>query len=190
MILSKQASFITLHTQLVQQTPPTIPHTFWIKYNNNNKPISISDIITFSITLSLISCYISYLLYACSVTQSCLTLCNPMDCSLQGSSIHRIFQAKNTGGSCHFLLQGIFPTQELNPSLLHRQAGFLYISYDLSYFMSLYLYLWLSICLYFQLESISESGSIICSRKLSSLLDDCTPLVRKIVFRQSQGHLQ
>ena len=28
------------------------------------------------------------------VAQSCLTLCNPMDCSLQGSSVHRIFQAR------------------------------------------------------------------------------------------------
>ena len=27
------------------------------------------------------------------VTQPCLTLCNPMDCSLPGSSIHGIFQA-------------------------------------------------------------------------------------------------
>ena len=26
--------------------------------------------------------------------QSCLTLCNPMDCSLPGSSIHGIFQAR------------------------------------------------------------------------------------------------
>ena len=28
------------------------------------------------------------------VIQSCLTLCNPMDCSLSGSSIHGIFQAR------------------------------------------------------------------------------------------------
>ena len=28
------------------------------------------------------------------VTQSCLTLCNPMDCSLPGSSVHGIFQAR------------------------------------------------------------------------------------------------
>ena len=28
------------------------------------------------------------------VTQSCLTLCDPMDCSLSGSSIHGIFQAR------------------------------------------------------------------------------------------------
>ena len=29
-----------------------------------------------------------------SVAQSCLTLCVPMDCSLPGSSVHRIFQAR------------------------------------------------------------------------------------------------
>ena len=29
---------------------------------------------------------------------------------------------KNTGASCHFLLQGIFPTQRSNPHLLHWQA--------------------------------------------------------------------
>ena len=28
------------------------------------------------------------------VTQSCLTLSNPMDCSLPGSSVHGIFQAR------------------------------------------------------------------------------------------------
>ena len=28
------------------------------------------------------------------VTQSCLTLSDPMDCSLPGSSIHEIFQAR------------------------------------------------------------------------------------------------
>ena len=29
----------------------------------------------------------------CEVAQSCPTLCNPMDCSLPGSSVHGIFQA-------------------------------------------------------------------------------------------------
>ena len=29
----------------------------------------------------------------CSIAQ-CLTLCNPMDCSLPGSSVHGIFQAR------------------------------------------------------------------------------------------------
>ena len=30
----------------------------------------------------------------CLVAQSCLTLCNPMDCSLPGSSVHGILQAR------------------------------------------------------------------------------------------------
>ena len=49
------------------------------------------------------------------VAQLILTVCDPMDCSLPGSSIHGITQAR----SCHFLLQGIFPTQGLNPGLPH-----------------------------------------------------------------------
>ena len=32
--------------------------------------------------------------YACEVAQSCPTLCDPMDCSLPGSSIHGVFQAR------------------------------------------------------------------------------------------------
>ena len=40
-----------------------------------------------------------------------------MDCSLPGSSVHGILQAKNTGVDYHALLQGIFPTQVWNPSL-------------------------------------------------------------------------
>ena len=51
------------------------------------------------------------------VTQSSLTLCNPMDCSLPASPSMG-FSGKNTGVSCHFLLQEIFPTQRLNPGLL------------------------------------------------------------------------
>ena len=30
----------------------------------------------------------------CAQSQSCLTLCDPMDCSLPGSSVHGIFQAR------------------------------------------------------------------------------------------------
>ena len=40
------------------------------------------------------------------VAQSCPTLSDPRDCSLQGSSIHGIFQAKSTGVGCHRLLRG------------------------------------------------------------------------------------
>ena len=54
----------------------------------------------------------------CLVTQ-CLTLCNPMDCSPLGSSVHADSPGKNTGVGCPALLQGIFPTQKSNPGLLH-----------------------------------------------------------------------
>ena len=46
---------------------------------------------------------------------------NRMECSLPASSVHGI-SSKNTGVGCHFLLQGIFPTQGLNPFLLRWQA--------------------------------------------------------------------
>ena len=54
-----------------------------------------------------------------SVAQSCLTLCDPMDCSPQVSSVHGDPPGKNTGVGCHALLQGIFRTQGLNPGLPH-----------------------------------------------------------------------
>ena len=55
----------------------------------------------------------------CLVAQSCLTLSDPMDCSLPGSSVPGDSPGKNTGVDCHALLQGIFPTQGLNPGLSH-----------------------------------------------------------------------
>ena len=62
---------------------------------------------------------------ACSVAQSCPTLCTPMDCSLPGSPVYEIFPSKNTGVGSHFLFQGISPVQVMNPSfwrLLYWQA--------------------------------------------------------------------
>ena len=59
-------------------------------------------------------------------------------------------------------------------------------SYHLSYII-LYLYLHLSIGLYFYLTSLPESGSIICNRNLFCILGDCTPLVRNNVFKQSRA---
>ena len=46
--------------------------------------------------------------------QSCLTVCNPVECSLPGSSLPWDSPVKNIGGGCHALLQGIFPTQGSN----------------------------------------------------------------------------
>ena len=46
-----------------------------------------------------------------------LTLCNPLNCSPPGSSIHGDSPGKYTGVGCHFLLQEIFPTQGSNSVL-------------------------------------------------------------------------
>ena len=65
----------------------------------------------------------------CSVAQLCPTLCNPMDCSPPGSSVHRDSPGKNTGVGCHALLQGIFPTQGSNPSLPYCRQILYHLSY-------------------------------------------------------------
>ena len=46
--------------------------------------------------------------------QSCLTLCDPVDCSLPGYLCPLDSPGKNTEVGCHFLLQGIFLTQGPN----------------------------------------------------------------------------
>ena len=54
----------------------------------------------------------------CLVAQSCPTLFDLMNCSSPGFFVHGDFPGTNTGVGCHALLQGIFPTQELNTGLL------------------------------------------------------------------------
>ena len=62
------------------------------------------------------------LLFCVLFAQSCPTLCDPMSCSSPGSYVHGDFPGKNTGESPHSLLQGVIPTQGLNPGLLHWQV--------------------------------------------------------------------
>ena len=65
----------------------------------------------------------------CLVTQLCLTLCNPVDCSWPGSFVHGGSPGKNIGVGCHAFLQEIFPTQGSNPGLPHCR----WILYQLSH---------------------------------------------------------
>ena len=53
----------------------------------------------------------------CLVTQSCPTLCDRMDWSPPGFSVHGDSPGKNTGVDCHAHLQRIFPTQGSNPGI-------------------------------------------------------------------------
>ena len=72
-------------------------------------------------------------LHACAVAQSCQTLCEPMDCQ-RTQRTRRLpypcdFSDKNTGMSCHFLLQGISHTRGLSLHLRHWQADSLPLSH-------------------------------------------------------------
>ena len=60
-----------------------------------------------------------------TTTQSCPNLCDP--CTVAGQApLSMGFPTQKYWNGCHFLLQGIFPTQGLNPGLLHcRQSLYL-----------------------------------------------------------------
>ena len=63
--------------------------------------------------------YVHDVCVLCLVAQSCPALCDPMDCSPPGSTVHGDSPSKNTGVGCHALFQGNFLTQGSNPGLLH-----------------------------------------------------------------------
>ena len=60
-----------------------------------------------------------------------------MDCSPPGSSSHGDSPGKITGMGCHFLLQGIFLTQESNPGLPHCRQILYFLSRQGSIVLSL-----------------------------------------------------
>ena len=66
----------------------------------------------------------------CLVTQSCPTLCDLVDCSPAGSSVHEDSPGKSTGVGGHSLLQGIFPTQGSNAGLPHCRQILYHLSYQ------------------------------------------------------------
>ena len=53
-----------------------------------------------------------------------------MDCRPTGSSVPGIFPGKNNVVGCHSLLQGIFPTEGLNPGFLHCRQILYHLSYQ------------------------------------------------------------
>ena len=65
---------------------------------------------------------LNYVLVFCLVTQLCLTLLRPHGLQPARLLCPWDFSGKNTGVGCHSLLQEIFPSQGLNPHLLHWQV--------------------------------------------------------------------
>ena len=60
----------------------------------------------------------------------------PWTVACQAPSLHGNFPGKNPGVGCHFLLQGVFPTQGSKPCLLHWQADSLPLSHQESWYES------------------------------------------------------
>ena len=61
------------------------------------------------------------------VAQACLTLCDPMDCSPPGSSVHGIFQARILSGAWQILQRKVFLTASrmiLDVSNISRISSF------------------------------------------------------------------
>ena len=82
---------------------------------------------------SLLSYQQSYVYSSCVLlccVQSHLTLCEPTDYSPPGSSVHGDSPGKNPGVGFHALLQGTFPTQGLNPGLLHYRWNLYHLRYQ------------------------------------------------------------
>ena len=93
----------------------------------------------------------------------CAVLSAVLSCSVVPESLqpHGLFPArllcpwdslgKNAGVGCHFLLQGIFPTQESNPGLLYCRQILYWLSYEGSHELSIATF-----------EEFSKKG--VCSR--------------------------
>ena len=64
----------------------------------------------------------------CSVAQLCPILCDPMDYSLPGSSVHGIFQTRILDWVA-FPSPGDLPNLGIKPYLLHWQVDSLLLSY-------------------------------------------------------------
>ena len=77
--------------------------------------------------------------FCCLVTKSCPVLCDLIDYSPPGSSVHGIFPGKNTESGHHFPLQRILLTQGSNLHLLRWQEDSLPLSHQGSPERSIYL---------------------------------------------------
>ena len=81
--------------------------------------------------------------------------------------IHGIFPGKNTGVGCHFLLQGIFPTQGLNLGLPHCNQTLYHLSHQGCFFI-LYIYIYMYMHTHICIHTHTHIYIFDCKRLLSS----------------------
>ena len=74
---------------------------------------NLPKITQLTIFMTIVAITMEYLAHASSVAQSCLTLCNLMDCSLPVSSVHEISQARILEWGATFFFNGI-PSMDIH----------------------------------------------------------------------------
>ena len=91
------------------------------------------DSLTYLLTVMIITKLV-IITSCCLAVKLCLILLQLHGlCSPPSSSVHeetRILPRQKYWRGCHFLFQGIFPIQGLNPGLLHWEADSLPLSYQ------------------------------------------------------------
>ena len=104
-------------------------HLFWKRYLFRSLPVFKSCFFFFDIKFYELLIYVGYQplieYHACLCAQSCPTLCNLMDYSPPGSSVHRVFQAGILEWVAISSSRVFFPNQGSNLcllSLLHWQV--------------------------------------------------------------------
>ena len=82
----------------------------WLYFKITHPPVHLRSVHVSVCMLNILKC----VCVKVKLTQSCTTLCDPMDYTVRG-----ILQARILESGSLSLLQGIFPTQRLNPGLPH-----------------------------------------------------------------------
>ena len=114
LMFQQDVFYISFHRKLVEPySPPFV--TIWIMPSlwdiKSRTHLSCFEYYLVKFCVYVVVCYL--------VIKSCLTLqCHGLYVAHQ-TLLSVGFPGKTIGVGCHFLLQGIFPTQGLNPCLLH-----------------------------------------------------------------------
>ena len=117
--------FLAWETGVCYEMIPVSPRMFLLNDANNDSQYCYICLKTLSEAH-----YIYYLMKVnVLVSPLCLTLYNPIDCACQALCSWDS-PGKNTGVGSHFLLQGIFPTQGLNPCLQHFRQTLYHLSHQ------------------------------------------------------------
>ena len=92
-----------------QWTYPDLALPTWLCLSRNGSPHIGYQICGHTVVHSTLFYPFKVSVRVSLIAQECPTLCDPMNCSPPGSSVHGVFRGENTGVIRHFLLQGGLP---------------------------------------------------------------------------------